>query len=429
MAPALHVDTNAFYCGARVLASGADPYRFQPLHTCEAQNLPMGRTEVVPMPLPPFAVAMLFPLSLLPFSAANFVWLLLILLSASVIVLALVNLTGLPAGLVGVLVAAGTLVEPLANGAMAPLPIALLCAAAIALTRSRYIVAAILLALACIQPHVALPPMVAIFVLVPRMRILLVGVCAAIAALSLAFGVSMNLEYFTTVLPLHAVSEFGSSNQYSFSAFLHLIGVPDRTAIATGTIQYALFGLFGVLLAGALHRRIPGSLVLAPLACAVTGGTFIHQTEIVGALPFALTVAAAVQTAATWFAVVLIALPLEYVIDWGGTWIVGLVIALVLTYRKCVGWLGATVVGLIVSVTLSLANRLWPLAVTNVAPGAVPDDAFSELPWKVMQNNLPPGNAFWWLTHTATYLGLALLFLGALKVMRERASHNAFGRL
>src|SRR5579871_1509012 len=71
ISPPLHVDTNAFYCGARVLIQGEDPYRFEPLHHCEARNLAMGRFEVVPMPLPPYAIAMWYPLSLLPFATAN----------------------------------------------------------------------------------------------------------------------------------------------------------------------------------------------------------------------------------------------------------------------------------------------------------------------------------------------------------------------
>ena len=328
--PTLHVDTNAFYCGARALHSGADPYRFEPLHSCEARNLTLNDNQVFPDPLPPYAIALWVPLSLLPFAQANALWLLLILASAVTIVWCVVRLTGIPFWLVGGCVFADMLLEPLANGAMAPLPIALLCATAVALMRARFAFSAVLLALACIQPHVALPAMLAAFILVPHVRAWLLVVAIAILMVAAIVGGWLNVEYLTQVLPLHAVSEFGSSNQYSLSAVLHLLGVSDKVAVAVGGVQYAVFVVLGVFLAGLLRRRIPSSIILAPLACAVTGGPFIHQTEIAGALPFAFAVAAAAPTTMAWLGVTIIAVPLEYVLDYGASLVPGLVVCLIL---------------------------------------------------------------------------------------------------
>lgn len=420
ISPPMHVDTNAFYCGARVLMTGHDPYRFQPLHACEAQNLKMGPSEVVPMPLPPYAIAMWFPLSLLPFAYANAIWLLLILGSALTITVAVTELTLLPVWLVSICVLADMLVEPLANGAMAPVPIALLSVAAVLLSRQRYVGAALAMGLAAIQPHVALPVMLAVFALVPRMRWPILTVSGVILIISSAFGFSLEIEYFRTVLPLHAVSEFGSSNQYSLSALLHLMGLPDRLAVAIGTLQYAIFVALGILLAAALRYRVPGALVFAPLACAVTGGTFIHQTEIAGALPLAFAVAAAVPVTSAWLGVLLIATPLEYILDYGASLIFGLVLAAILIYRRQLGRLGSISVALILSVLLAVATRSWPVPATNVQPAPVSSMAFSDVPWTVMQSNFPPENVFWWPSHFLAYLGLALTLWTALRIaMRQ----------
>lgn len=219
---------------------------------------------------------------------------------------------------------------------------------------------------------------------------------------------------------MHALSEFGSSNQYSLSSALHLAGFPNDIAIAAGSVQYAAFAAFGVFLAWSLSRRMPGSIVFAPLACAVTGGTFIHQTEIAGALPFAFAVAASLPTASAWLGVGLIAIPLEYLLDYGGTLIAGLVVSLILVYRRCFGWVGAVALGLIVSVTFAVAHKLWPPTLGHATPPIVPGDAFSDVPWTVMQNNITPENAFWWPTHVLVYVGLAAMYWNAVGILRSR---------
>lgn len=416
-----HYDFDAFYCAARTLFMGADPYRFEPLHSCEAANLPLPANVVVPAPLPPYAIAALAPISRLPFPQANLLWLLVLVASAVLAAWSVVELTGLPFWLVGACVASVLLLEPITSGAMAPVPIALICGTAVALARSRWSLAAIALGLSCVQPHLALPPILATFVLVPRMRIRLAVVGIAIAALSFIAGQSaLNLEYLTAVLPAHAASEFGSFNQYSLSAILHLMGFSDRASIIVGSLQYTLFALLGVALARSLQKELPGSIVLAPLTCAVTGGTFIHWQEIAGALPFALVLAANLRSMTAWLSVALIGIPLEYALYYGYSLTAGLVASAILIHRRGIGWLGAVAVGLVLSLALwYISSPAHPVRVT-MSP--VPNGALAEVGWKPMQDEFPPEGAFWWLGHTWAYLGLALVYWSAYTALRLRSS-------
>jgi hypothetical protein len=72
------VDFNAFYCGGATAASHHDPYRTEPLRTCEneARGFPPGRglQFAVPAPLPGYALAPFALLSRMPFRLASFVW-------------------------------------------------------------------------------------------------------------------------------------------------------------------------------------------------------------------------------------------------------------------------------------------------------------------------------------------------------------------
>ena len=414
-----HYDFDAFYCAAEAMATGSDPYRFEPLHSCETRSLQLPATVVVPAPLPPYAVAVFVPLSKLPFPQANLLWLATLVAAGFTITWAIVALTGLPFWLVSMCVATSLLLEPLTNGAMAPVPIAFICASAVSIVRSRWFLAAALLGFACIQPHVAFPPILAVVVLIPAMRTRLLGVGVLVGVLSLAVGgAGLNIEYLTAVLPAHAASELASFNQYSLSALLHAAGVPDRVAIGLGSAQYAVFALLGVLVAQALQRKLPGSVVLAPLALAVTGGTFIHQQEVAGALPLAFLLAADAGCTLAWAAVGLLAVPWQYLLDYGYSLAAALVVSGVLLYRRSVGPAGAVAVGLLVGSALWVTHMLLPLHPTAATLPAVSSGSLAEAGWVAMQSRFPPGGLAWAVGHVLTYTGLALVYVGVVKLIR-----------
>src|SRR5580700_3565277 len=80
-------DFNAFYCAGETIVHRADPYRNEPLGTCERSA---GRPDflerapaylAVPAPLPGYALAPFVLLALLPYAAAAGAWTFILLAS------------------------------------------------------------------------------------------------------------------------------------------------------------------------------------------------------------------------------------------------------------------------------------------------------------------------------------------------------------
>jgi hypothetical protein len=357
----------------------------------------------------------------LPFAQARLAWWILLLACTILIVWAVVELTALPLLLVGVCIAASVLLQSLPSGALAPLPIALLCVSAVAFIRGRYTVAAILLGVSFIEPHMAVAPFLAAFVLVPRMRVRLALVAAAIFVISLAAGgLRLNLEYLLSVLPAHAASELGTAGQYGLSSMLHAAGLPDHASLVIGSLQYALFVLVGLWFAYVLRRDMPEALVLAPMAFAVTGGTFVHLTQIAGAVPFALAVASRTRSPLAWAAVTLVTIPWQSTFENGTVPLAGLVLLAIVAYRR-VHWILplAFAVGLVAGVWFLRGSVPPPAAIAPIpqlAPTALP-----EIAWRELADQFPP-TMFSWIGHALTYLGLACLYLSALLVVRVPAA-------
>lgn len=305
------IDFGAFYCASRALATGENPYAYEPLRACQHANRHWGSPgEFVEAPLPPYALALLAPLSALPYPQASFVWFLLLITAAGVMIWAIIQMTGLPLLPVGIPVAIAVLLQSLPTGALAPIALALLCAAAVALTRKSWMVAAVLLGFGSIEPHVAAPALLAVFVLVREMRVLLAIIVLDIIVISLAFGgVGLSAQYFTAVLPAHAAFELGSITQYGLSSMLHNFGVPDRAALAIGSAQYLAFAALGIWMASLFRRVSEALIVLIPMAVAVTGGVYIHLTQLAAVLPLALFVASRARSPLAWTSVVLLTIP------------------------------------------------------------------------------------------------------------------------
>jgi hypothetical protein len=130
-------------------------------------------------------------------------------------------------------------------------------------------------------------------------------------------------------------------------------------------------------------------------------------------------VAASVPTTVAWLAVTILAIPLEYVLDYGFTLVAGLVVCLVLLYRTRLGSIGAVVTGLLLSVGFMLAHNMVRIRVLHIVPPRMSANTFADIAWKVMQGGFPPLNAFWWPTHVLTYVGLALVLWTAFEAPRR----------
>ncbi len=313
------LDFRVVYCGAEALRTGKDPYTVEPLRSCEHRvGREPGEPEwaVTPLPLPGYAIALFVPLSLLPFVAAKALWVWLLVLGFA-LASACIAATARAPTLAVAAVFAPTIGFGinLHYGEPVPLAIAALCAAALALERKAYRSAAALTVVASIEPHVALPAILALGLLVPRARLPLAVALPAAGALSLAtLGFARNLEYFTTLLPLHAQSELLARDQLGLSRFLALAGMPARSSLLLGTLCYSATTAFGIVAARRLSARLalPGLIVLFPPAAAMLGGTFVHDVQIAAALPAAVLLAPYVRTARVAIALL--------VVDWTASW-------------------------------------------------------------------------------------------------------------
>ena len=290
-------DFRAFYCAARVASTGSNPYHTEPLRSCETS---LGMTPffkknpgvAFPAPLPGYSLAALEPLAALPFPVAAALWALLLALACAACVFTLARFARIAweSALAVFALALAALSLPFGE----VVPIALGC-----ISLSGYFAwptparrrarrgrrddraASRPAGLPCACRVAACDPRDA------RLRVRRVGVLSL-----LALGPATNLEYFTSVLPAHALSETTRDTQYSLTAVLAALGLRRHG----GARRYALVAAMvvaGTIFAGMLAKRPatrPSSSASRP-AFAVFGGTFIHIAQIAAALPAAVLLA------------------------------------------------------------------------------------------------------------------------------------------
>lgn len=312
-------DFRAFYCAGAAVAQGADPYLTASLHTCE-----MNRTDdaykafssavTLPAPLPGYDVALFVPLSRVPFPIAKILWNAVLLLAIAAALWALMRLGRVSAACVFAILWLSLVLPSLEYGEVIPISVAGIALASLFAGRAQWRAAAISAIVSLCEPHLGLPVCLALFVLAPATRPWIAAGAAALGALSIAtIGVPQNLEYFQTVLPLHALSEIGSDAQLSLSVILYYAGLSGMAAIRIGTIAYAALALIGIAGAGALASRYQnGAFIVAlPAALALAGGSFMHVTDLPAAFPLAFLIYRHLRPyrTAIAIAVVLLAIP------------------------------------------------------------------------------------------------------------------------
>jgi len=308
------LDFRAFYCSGSVANAGADPSLVEPLRACEhgvqwAQDWP--REMVIPSPLPPYDLAAFAALAHLPYAQAKIAWYLALVGAIFWSAYLLARMTRLPALFVIAALLGGNGLLCLVYGQLPPLVVAALTTAAWLVERRRYAWAGVAAAAAMIEPHLGLPACLAMLLLLPRARAAVLASLAALAAVGTAVaGWPQTVAYFAKDLPIHAASELVATDQYSLSHLLHVAGMGDRAALLLGSLSYLFMLAAGIVLA----RRVCAALgreafvVSLPTAVVLFGGSFIHETQFVAALPAALLLAAAARRArwAAWTAVALL---------------------------------------------------------------------------------------------------------------------------
>lgn len=285
-------DFRAFYCAGRAVAQGADPYREEPLHTCEVHAGPPAEPVsmqgvAVPAPLPPHALLAFVPLSRLPFTDAAVLYALLLIAAMAASVALVARLAGVSSVELNLIFAAVSASVTYFVGQPVPFALLGLAGAATLVRRERWWAASWCAAAATIEPHVALPAILGMAVLLPRTRLPLLTACAALGAAGvLGLGVGETLSYVRDVLPAHALAN-AYEWQYSLTSVLTSFGVAAPVAIRCGELMFAAMVALGVAAAQRL-RRVHGDAaiaVLLPPAFAVFGGVHVHVQQLAVAFP------------------------------------------------------------------------------------------------------------------------------------------------
>ena len=293
-------DFAAFYCGGKVLARHADPYRATPLDACERDalresNMTIWPHLVAPAPLPPYALALFSLVTFLPFRAACVAFFFGSVAAIGVGIVLAARLGRFPFAFVALASFVSLGLGSLALGQVVPIAFAGLCASALALRAGRVRAATAFVFVTLIEPHVGIAAVAGLALLVPRARVpICIGV-AALAALSLAAGgVALNVEYVARVLPAHAQSEVANFRaQYGLSTLLYQLGWSSDWALRVGAASYAAMLALGLALARRLRRAFDDDAfaVVTPCAAVLFGGTFVHDHQMSLALPFAFVLA------------------------------------------------------------------------------------------------------------------------------------------
>jgi hypothetical protein len=304
-------------------------------------------------------------------------------------------------------------------GEVVPICIGCICLAAFLASKGKWRYAAVAIAGAFIEPHLALPAAIGLFILAPRSRAALILIGVVLAAVSLAvLGPNTNIEYVASVLPAHILSEIHRDTQYSLTEFLVSIGTPIGLAIKTGTIWYlamvALGTLVGLRLASKTHNA--AFAVCVPPAFAVFGGTFIHATQIAVAVPAAILLSEYTERKARDLVVVAL---LALSVPWG--WVVSLALLLApifpVAYIARTYWtqLRAVLSAAVACAAISLLIVAMPRGkLQRIQPDSIAiDHQLAEYSWGAFTQTFTRHDPVSWILRIPTWGGLFLLLLVA----------------
>lgn len=290
-----HQSFKAFYCGATAVRERHDPYLVEPLRTCERslEPAPMPQGYVEPAPLPGYSLAFFVPLTVLPPKLAAELFALLLALAS---ILAARCLAASLSGRGWAILLAFTPLTLLniAYGEVPPLATLAICAAGYFLVKQRWTVAGLVVCCALIQPNVGAPAALAVFIFAPQSRRAILLGAFALAAIGIAaLGPAQNVEYFARVLPGMARAEIAAADQYSLAHLLYAGGVSPSAALLIGQIWFVCIAALGIALAQRLVKATGNRALLAllPPAAVLFFGIYLHDIQLLIALPAAVAVA------------------------------------------------------------------------------------------------------------------------------------------
>jgi len=291
----LMIDFRAYYCAALAQREGLNPYFAASLNDCEHQTpapyYHPPRNVTVPAPYPPYALAFFAPLTLLPFGVAALAWWIVLALCLALAAYALSRIAAQPLTVAWAALVLSLGLASWTSGNVVLFAIAALVLAALFVQEGNSWAATVAIALAMIEPQIALPAAIALFVACRPLRLKLAGAVAILGIICvLVAGVAQTSFYLTTVVPAHALSEVSRDNQYSVSTVLSALGASDSSAVLAGSVGYIVMSVVGIAVALRLARiyNAVALVVLVPPAISLLGGSFVHTGEIAAAVPAAL---------------------------------------------------------------------------------------------------------------------------------------------
>jgi hypothetical protein len=414
-------DFDAFYCASQVAARHQDPYLAEPLRTCESHA---GSRDffkffpglTTPAPLPGYAFAALRPLTLLPFGVAAIVWILILILSCAVAIVSVARFANVPwqISLGAFSLSLGVLSIPF--GEIVPLSIGLICLSAYFARSGKWLYASLAVLGSFLEPHLALPAALGLIVYAPRTRIPIVAGIVALGLTSIAtLGLSVNLEYVTSVLPAHILSEIHRDTQYSLTELLVSLGTPLHVAIQAGTICYAAMVLLGTVVGFRMAGKTGNAAfaVCVPPAFAVCGGTFIHATQIAVAIPAAI-VAATYSSGRIRSGAVTALLALS--VPWG--WVVSIAILMspVFPVAYIARWYWKNLRNVLLAATATAAITLLLISTPHghaqrIQASVGIDRKLAEYSWSGFTQTYTRHDSVSWMLRIPTWGGLLLLLV------------------
>lgn len=323
----LAMDFRAVYCSSEALANGQDPYRTVPATTCQHAAADANRIVripgIVPSVLPPYAIVAIEPLARLSFPLATRVWFLIMIAAFSGSVLLMTRLSTLPIVVVFASLFFSSFIASFGEGQVGPVLTVLIVLAGWSLRQRHNALAAACCCALLFEPHVGAPVVLAAFFFVRPLRGWIAVGTLTIALLTLLADPRLSIEYLTTVLPLHNLSEVTWYKQYSLTALLWIEGVSVANAQTLGLASYlAMVSASFVLTKMALDRTGDRAYaIFIPAACAVFGGPFVHVFQVCAAIPLALILAghAGPHRRLAILSVLLLGLPAQAMLQWSGS--------------------------------------------------------------------------------------------------------------
>jgi hypothetical protein len=385
-------DFRAFYCAGEAIGHGANPYLEEPLHDCEQRARPPSPPAfqpavTVPAPLPPGILVLFVPLARLPFASAATIYGLLSIAAMMTAVALFARITGVSTIVLNLAFAGITASQTYFLGQPTTFAFLALAAAAFFVRAERPIAASMCAVAAIVEPHLALPALLALLVARPQTRWPIVAFGALVTIVgALALGPATSIAYVRDVIPAHALSN-AYEWQFSLTSILTSAGVDANAAVRWGEAMYAVMTLAGIVVALRVWRTSGegAALVLIPPAFAVFGGVHVHFQQLAIAFPAILAVAVRTPRrrglASTGVALAMI--------PWN---VISASLMTVFT-PLVVGWFGYITLGARRGLVLTLAAAaislsVLVLALTGFGPGAThfvaavyPPSALAERSW------------------------------------------------